>query len=102
MYHLNFKIFVLLLSLGVGSVLWAAPQEAATFAGDSVDVELVNVEVRVTDRKGQPITGLEAKRFQRRGGGAGGEGRDGRTGPDGLDVHVILPDWRRKRSLRRE
>ena len=39
------------------------PDEASAF-GDVVDVQLINVEVWVTDRKGRPVTGLTAADFE--------------------------------------
>ncbi len=40
-----------------------APEAAAAF-GETVDVQLVNVEVWVTDRQGNPVTGLGAGDFE--------------------------------------
>ena len=56
-------------SLLVGlAVLGAAPilygQEVAESFFDTVDIEIVNVEVYVTDRKGEPITDLRAEDFE--------------------------------------
>lgn len=44
----------------VVSALWAGDGRL----GESVEVELVNVEVRVTDREGQPVEGLPAEAFR--------------------------------------
>ncbi len=43
-----------------------APQTAAGTPAfrDTVDVRLVNVEVWVTDRRGEPVTGLDAGDFE--------------------------------------
>ena len=41
----------------------AAPEAPSTF-GETIDVRVVNVDVRVTDRDGNPVTGLEADDFE--------------------------------------
>ncbi len=54
--------FAALLSALAGGIA-AQPPEAYRF-GEVVDVQLVNVEAWVTDRKGNPITGLSAADFE--------------------------------------
>ncbi len=51
---------VLVLSFPVTT---AQPEPSGTF-GESVDVQLINVEVWVTDRQGNPVTGLTVKDFE--------------------------------------
>ena len=54
---------------GVGLMVWMAPMalgqpESGPSLGEVIDVELVNVEVWVHDRRGQPIEGLLAQDFE--------------------------------------
>ncbi len=59
-----------LVSLSILLVLWAAPlsaqqpEPAAGVVQETVDVEVVNIDVQVTDRQGAPITGLTVSDFQ--------------------------------------
>lgn len=57
----------LILSLLVVATPVTAQQEAEPAAGviqETVDVEVVNIDVHVTDRQGAPVTGLELSNFQ--------------------------------------
>ena len=62
-------------SLGFGAILAAAiggawpaaaqePADTAPAFGETVDVQLINVEVWVTDRQGNPVTGLGIEDFE--------------------------------------
>lgn len=53
-----------LLVLGAASVSAQQPVPAAGVVQESVDVEVVNIDVRVTDRQGAPVTGLTVSDFQ--------------------------------------
>ena len=53
----------LLASTALASPAWAQGAPSSTFT-ETLDVEVVNVEVYVTNRKGEPITGLSAGDFQ--------------------------------------
>ena len=65
--HLRFLRAALLIAIAVYPVSGAAqPQPAAeeTTFFESIDVEIVNVDVVVTDKKGEPITGLTVDDFE--------------------------------------
>ena len=53
-----------LLLLGAGSLSAQQPAPAAGVVQETVDVEIVNIDVRVTDRQGAPVTGLTVSDFQ--------------------------------------
>lgn len=77
-----------LLSLwSVGSAAWAQPQPGApeTFA-ETIDVRVVNVDVWVTDRDGDPVTGLSADDFEVRENGRPVELSNFFEFTDGLDA----------------
>ena len=44
-------------------ISWAGPQDLPGLT-ETVDVNVVNVDVWVTDKKGQPVWGLEAADFK--------------------------------------
>ncbi len=54
---------LLALAFGAGSAAAQEPETGTAF-GETVDVQLVNVEVWVTDRQGEPVTGLGAGAFE--------------------------------------
>ena len=54
----------ILLVLGAASVSAQQPSPGAGVIQESVDVEVVNIDVRVTDRQGAPVTGLTVSDFQ--------------------------------------
>ncbi len=59
--------FAAIVGCGVAPLTAALAQEAAAPApqfSEVVDVQLVNVEVRVSDRQGRPVTGLGADAFE--------------------------------------
>lgn len=77
-----------LLSLwSVGGAAWAQPQPGAseTF-GETIDVRVVNVDVWVTDRDGNPVTGLTADDFEVRENGRPVELSNFFEFTDGLDA----------------
>ena len=59
-------------SISLAALLVAAPpviaqqgaEPPASVIQETVDVEIVNIDVRVTDRQGAPVTGLERSSFQ--------------------------------------
>jgi len=53
-----------LLVLGAGPLSAQQPAPAAGVVQETVDVEIVNIDVRVTDRQGAPVTGLTVSDFQ--------------------------------------
>ena len=53
-----------LLVLGAAPLSAQQPEPAARVIQESVDVEVVNIDVHVTDRQGAPITGLTVADFQ--------------------------------------
>lgn len=53
-----------LLVLGAGPLSAQQPAPAAGVVQETVDVEVVNIDVRVTDRQGAPVTGLTVSDFQ--------------------------------------
>ncbi len=53
-----------LLVLGAASVSAQQPEPGAGVIQETVDVEVVNIDVRVTDRQGAPVTGLTVSDFQ--------------------------------------
>ncbi|GEM_PF-2622944 len=53
-----------LLVLGAASVSAQQPEPGAGVIQESVDVEVVNIDVRVTDRQGASVTGLTVSDFQ--------------------------------------
>ena len=62
-----------------------APEAPSTF-GETIDVRVVNVDVRVTDRDGNPVTGLEADDFEVRENGRPVELSNFFEFSDGLDA----------------
>ena len=69
MYRATTIFTILCLASGVGAAAQAASREAvddveASVFRDTVRVGVVNVEVRVTDKKGNPITDLELEDFE--------------------------------------
>ncbi len=57
--------FATILAIALGGSLPAIAQTAgAASFGETVDVQLVNVEVWVTDRNGEPVTGLSIEDFE--------------------------------------
>ena len=79
---------VALLSLcSMGSAVWAQAQpEASETFGETIDVRVVNVDVRVTDRDGNPVTGLGADDFEVRENGRPVELSNFFEFSDGLDA----------------
>lgn len=57
-------ILTTLLALGAGPLSAQQPVPAAGVVQETVDVEVVNIDVRVTDRQGAPVTGLTVSDFQ--------------------------------------
>ena len=57
-------ILTTLLVLGAGPLSAQQPVPAAGVVQETVDVEVVNIDVRVTDRQGAPVTGLTVSDFQ--------------------------------------
>ena len=53
-----------LLLLGAGALSAQQPAPAAGVVQETVDVEVVNIDVRVTDRQGASVTGLTVSDFQ--------------------------------------
>ncbi len=49
--------------LGLPVPAWGAPRSTPETFGEQVEVNVVNVEVYVTDREGRPVTGLQRKDF---------------------------------------
>jgi VWFA-related protein len=49
--------------LGLPVPAWGAPRSTPETFGEKVEVNVVNVEVYVTDREGRPVTGLQRKDF---------------------------------------
>ena len=86
---MNVRLLALvLLSLcSLGSAAWAQPQPQApeTF-GETIDVRVVNVDVWVTDRDGDPVTGLTAEDFEVRENGRPVELSNFFEFTDGLDA----------------
>ncbi len=86
---MNVRLLALaLLSLcSLGSAAWAQPQPQApeTF-GETIDVRVVNVDVWVTDRDGDPVTGLTADDFEVRENGRPVELSNFFEFTDGLDA----------------
>ena len=58
------SFLVLLLVAAVPSTAQQQPEAGAGVIQDTVDVEVVSIDVQVTDRQGAPITGLTASDFQ--------------------------------------
>jgi len=56
---------ILLLALGLAAPVWAAPPkpDQGSF-GETVDVNIVNVDVDVTDKSGKPVSGLRKEDFE--------------------------------------
>lgn len=63
--NVRLQALALLSLCSLGSAAWAQPQPQApeTF-GETIDVRVVNVDVWVTDRDGDPVTGLTADDFE--------------------------------------
>ncbi len=63
--NVRLQALALLSLCSVGSAAWAQPQPGTpeTF-GETIDVRVVNVDVWVTDRDGNPVTGLTADDFE--------------------------------------
>ena len=57
-------ILTTLLVLGAGALSAQQPVPAAGVVQETVDVEVVNIDVRVTDRQGASVTGLTVSDFQ--------------------------------------
>ncbi|MBW8875479.1 MAG: VWA domain-containing protein [Acidobacteria bacterium] len=62
MPHLRRPLAVLLLALSVGSLLAQAPAAEDSF-GEAIQVNVVNLDVFVSDRQGKPAVGLKAEDF---------------------------------------
>ena len=92
----------LLLLCAVGGAAWAQPQpasetEASTFA-ETIDVRVVNVDVWVTDRDGNPVTDLMASDFEVRENGRPVELSNFYEFTDGLDASARQQPARRSRG----
>ena len=85
--NVRLQALALLSLCSVGSAAWAQPQPQApeTF-GETIDVRVVNVDVWVTDRDGDPVTGLTAEDFEVRENGRPVELSNFFEFTDGLDA----------------
>ena len=85
--NVRLQALALLSLCSLGSAAWAQPQPQApeTF-GETIDVRVVNVDVWVTDRDGDPVTGLTAEDFEVRENGRPVELSNFFEFTDGLDA----------------
>ena len=85
--NVRLQALALLSLCSLGSAAWAQPQPQApeTF-GETIDVRVVNVDVWVTDRDGDPVTGLTADDFEVRENGRPVELSNFFEFTDGLDA----------------